>query len=80
MDSFNGTWIDQQNVKITVTEKNNIATVTYSNGRGPFHGFEVNFPAPVLTVDFTDDAQFSGVLSKNGTSIYWNNGTTWKKA
>jgi hypothetical protein len=78
MNSFAGRWTDLGNVKITITEKNNLVSVKYANGRGPFRGFEVDLYAPVLSVDFTDDQPFTGVLA--GTTIQWSNGTVWKKA
>lgn len=80
MDSFNGTWVYLNSVTTTITEKNNLLTVAASAGRGPFKGFEVDAVNPVITIDYTDDAVITGVLSQDGTTIYWNNGTVWKKS
>jgi len=80
MDFFNGTWIDEAGVKISITGANNHVEVKYSNGRGPFHGLTLELAQHVINVDFTDDKPFTGVSSVNGKLIYWANGTTWKRA
>lgn len=78
MNSFAGTWIDENDTEISVEQTENIATVAFSNGRGPFAGFEVDLYAPVLSVNFSDDAPFTGVLA--GSSIQWSNGTAWNRS
>ncbi|EHQ24952.1 hypothetical protein [Mucilaginibacter paludis] len=80
MNSFIGNWTDHSNVTVTITERNNILTVKYGNGRGPFPGHEIDeLPQPACGVDFSDDAPFTGVLSPDGKTIYWSNGTKWTK-
>ena len=77
MDTFAGTWTLGTET-ITIQESNNIITsVKLSSGRGPFQGFEVDLYAPVISVNFTDDAPRTGVLA--GNQIQWSNGTTWTK-
>lgn len=80
METFKGAWTDHKGVKITVEEQSGMITLTYANKRGPFNGGEVDVPTPVITVYFDDDDLFSGVLSKDGKTIYWNNGTLWNRA
>ena len=80
MNSFIGAWRDESGVEITIGERHNLLTVKYSNGRGPFGGYEIDkLPQPVAGVDFTDDGPFTGVLSVDKTVIYWSNGTKWSK-
>lgn len=87
MDAFNGKWKvkkdekDEKDVEIVVTGEKNFLTVKYSNGRGPFQGFEIDLTSPVINVNFTDDKPWVGVLGVNNgkTIIYWINGTTWTK-
>ncbi len=75
---FAGTWVDLDNATITVTQNQNIITsVKYSNGRGCFQGSEVDLYAPIISVNFCDDAPSTGVLS--GNKILWSNGTVWTK-
>ena len=79
MNAFAGTWTDHNGDKITVQESSNIITsLKYSNGRGPFLGSEVDLYAPVISVNFTDDKPFTGVLA--GQQIQWSNGTVWTKS
>jgi len=85
MDSFNGTWTDQDGNTITIQENNNIITSrNYSNGRGPFQGYELDLGSPVITVDFSDgvtpDAGLqSGVLLFDNITIVWSNDTRWTR-
>lgn len=85
MDSFNGLWTDLNGTKITVEESDNKISITYDNGRGPFHGYEVDetpngpLAAPVIDVNFTDDRPGTGVLARGGAAIYWDNGTQWMR-
>lgn len=81
MSSFNGTWQDQNNAKITINGSQNFLTVTYDNGRGPFQGYEINLTSPVIDVNFTDDQPYVGVLGINNgqTQIFWINATVWTK-
>ena len=83
MNAFAGTWVDNNGDSINVTENGNLASLTYSNSRGPFNGFEVDLNAPVLNVHFADSNEtLAGVLvSGPGTrAIAWSNGTTWHQA
>lgn len=78
MNLFNGTWIDQQEVTITISGSGTAVTVNYSNGRGPFRGTTTNSP-PQITVNFTDDGgNKTGTLINNNSQINWDNGTVWK--
>lgn len=77
-NTFNGTWVDGNNDTITVSETAGLITLKYSNGRGPFSGFEVDLYSPVISVNFADDRPFTGVLT-NSNTISWSNGTSWKK-
>lgn len=79
MSSFAGTWVDQNDTTIQINSHENILRVEMSNGRGPFHGFELELTSPVLCVNFRDDASFVGALSNDGYVIHWNNGTFWRK-
>jgi len=79
MNEFTGSWVDQNGDTITITEKNNELSAKYSNGRGPFAGYEVDLAAPTVTINFTDDKPFTGVLASD-KKIYWSNTTIWKKA
>lgn len=84
MNSFNGTWKDEASAIITVTEAENIATVKYNNGRGPFSGFELDLGTPVVNVYFSDGVQPSagaqaGVMSIDSKTITWSNGTVWTR-
>lgn len=79
MNAFLGTWKDQSGVVIVIDEHANIASVKMNNGRGPFAGFEVDLYSPVLSVNFTDDAPFTGVLSVDKSKIFWSNGTVWTR-
>lgn len=77
MNSFNGTWVDQQNVVITINGPATAVTVVYSNGRGPFQG-TINTSTSQITVNFTDDGgNKTGTLSNKNSEINWDNGTTW---
>ena len=78
MNDFQGQWNDG-NTSITVTSTANNVSVKYSNGRGPFTGYEIDLYSPVISVNFTDDKPFTGVLV-NGNTIAWSNGTSWRKA
>jgi hypothetical protein len=85
MDTFNGTWLDQDGATITVDSSNNFATLKYSNGRGPFSGFEIELGSSVVNVDFTDGVApaagvQAGVINFDKNSITWSNGTVWKRA
>lgn len=80
MNAFAGSWKDQSGVTATIDEKENNATVKMSNGRGSFAGFEVDLYAPVISVNFTDDKPFTGVLSQDKAKIFWSNGTVWSRA
>ncbi len=76
-NAFAGTWANG-NLVITIEEKQNIITsVKLSDGRPIFQGFEVDLYAPIISVNFSDDAPFTGVLS--GNKILWSNGTVWTK-
>lgn len=78
-NSFAGVWADLKGDSIKVSEDNNIVSVQYTTGRGPFNGFEIDLNAPVINVYFTDLSEsLTGVLvSGESTSIAWSNGTTW---
>lgn len=78
MNSFYGTWIDQQNVIITISGSGTSATVTYSNGRGPFQS-TINTSTSQITTNFTDDGgNKTGTLSNNNSQIDWDNDTVWQ--
>ena len=79
MNTFAGTWKDQSGVTITIDENQKNLVVKMGNGRGPFAGFEVDLYAPVISVNFTDDKPFTGVLSQDGKKILWNNDTVWSR-
>ncbi|MFK0734321.1 MAG: hypothetical protein ACFKPT_01695 [Gloeotrichia echinulata GP01] len=74
-NAFAGTWVGGNETIVITESKNIITSVTFSNGRKGFLGFEVDLYAPVISVNFTDDAPFTGVLA--GNRILWSNGTTW---
>jgi hypothetical protein len=76
---FDGQWVDGGESIISVSSTGDILTVSYSNGRGPFSGMSVTVGAPVLYVDFVDDAPGTGVLLKQGNQICWNNETVWMR-
>lgn len=75
MSNFTGKWIDENKDIITVTGAWDVLSVSYSNGRGPFQGYIVN---STLTVNFTDDAVYTGMLNDN--TISWTNATKWTRA
>lgn len=76
--TFGGIWIDVDGTIITIEEENNIISVEYSNGRGPFPGFEVSLYTPVISVDFRDvDVQLTGLLV--GNQIKWPNQGIWTR-
>ncbi len=82
MNAFEGKWKDQGGLIITVTEQNNMAQLNYSNGRGPFSGFELDLGTPVVNVDFSDGVQpdaglQAGVMSIDHSTITWSNETKW---
>jgi hypothetical protein len=77
-NEFCGTWVDNNNDTISVTEAAGLINLKYSNGRGPFSGYEVDLYSPVISVNFADDQPFTGVLTNNNT-ISWSNGTSWKR-
>ena len=84
---FDGTWIDQNNTTITVTSQNEILSVDYGNGRGPFTGVAATLGGPVLYVNFADVVPLAGVLTVDsrkvptgGNTIYWANSTVWNRA
>jgi hypothetical protein len=85
MSIFNGLWLDEGGLQITIQQSENILTkVTYNTGRGPFLGFAVDLGCPVLSINFTDGKTpaagvQAGVLNFDQTTIYWSNGTVWKK-
>lgn len=79
MSTFEGTWVDLNNDVISVSETANNIELMYSNGRGPFQGFEVDVTSAVINVNFTDDAPFTGVLSEDKNKIFWSNETVWTR-
>lgn len=85
MNQFAGTWIDQAEDTITVTAHGDHLSLIFSNGRGPFAGFSLNgcgveqLASPVLSVDFFDFSPAAGVLSDDGSTIFWSNKTVWTK-
>ncbi|MEM6685943.1 MAG: hypothetical protein AAF617_09195 [Bacteroidota bacterium] len=84
MNAFQGTWRDQDGATISVSEENNHATLKYDNGRGPFHGIEIDLGSPVVNVNFTDGVQpaagvQAGVMNFAKTTITWSNETVWKR-
>lgn len=83
MNTFAGQWIDQDGATITVEQERNFATLKYSNGRGPFEGFQINLATPVINVDFSDGPQWTageqvGLQHSDGKTITWSNGTVWR--
>ena len=73
MIKFIGKWTDGESSTEIIGDWE-VITVKYSDGRGPFEGYIVN---STLTVDFTDDAVFAGLLNVN--TITWTNGTVWTR-
>ncbi len=76
---FIGKWKDENGSTIAVTGSKDLITVKYDNGRGPFTGYEAKLISPIISVDFSDKTPYSGVLSSNGSKIYWGNDTVWLK-
>lgn len=79
MSTFKGKWVDLNNDIISVSETANNIELMYSNGRGPFQGFEVDLTSSVINVNFTDGKPHTGVLSEDKKKIFWSNETVWKR-
>lgn len=86
MSPFIGTWEDQAGSRIEVEgpEKEssvNNFKITYPSSRSnePFYGYPVEHNQPVIYVNFRDSFEETGVLSEDETTIYWRNGSSWKK-
>ncbi|MCE2030359.1 hypothetical protein [Sessilibacter corallicola] len=77
MNKFTGAWTDGHGTNIDITGEWNVLEVRISNGRGPFQGYSVDLSNPTISVNFSDDGAYTGVLG--GNTIYWSNGTTWSK-
>ena len=86
MNSFIGTWTDQENSTISVlktkqTDAIMYVSVTYDTGRGPFDGSIQASSDHVITVNFTDDEGIkTGTLSEDKSRINWSNHTVWTRA
>ncbi|MEL6559086.1 MAG: hypothetical protein AAFQ94_12935 [Bacteroidota bacterium] len=85
MNKFEGTWKYQDSTIITVVNNNNFLELSYSNGRGPFNGMQLDLGSPVINVFFNDgmkpDAGVqAGVVNFAGDKITWSNDTVWEKA
>ena len=77
---FDGRWTDGNGDTITVTSSADILSGKYGNGRGPFTGASADVGSPVIYMNFTDDAPFTGVLTVDGKRILWSNQTTWNRS
>ena len=79
MNAFSGKWKDESGRIISVAVKENIATLQYNSGRGPFTGFELDLASSVINVDFYDLVPLTGMLTNDGDSIYWSDRTVWNR-
>jgi hypothetical protein len=79
MTSFAGSWIDQDQTTITITQDDRRVDVEMDNGRGPFRGYvSESDDKPEITVDFSDvGEEISGYLKSHW--IIWSNGTRWNR-
>jgi hypothetical protein len=77
---FNGQWFDGNGDTITISSSADILSGTYSNGRGPFTGASADVGSPVIYMNFTDDAPFTGVLTVDERRILWSNHTIWQRS
>ena len=79
MTSFAGSWIDQDQTTITITQDDRMVHVQMHNGRGPFSGYvSESDDKPEINVYFSDVGQeISGYLY--GDRIIWSNGTSWNR-
>lgn len=77
MSKLNGQWQDEASATWVIKSEFLFLEVYSPGGRGTFIGHELDLSNTVIYVNFSDIKPETGVLSTDGSTIYWGNGTKW---
>lgn len=75
---FDGLWVGERGT-LEVTSQGAFLDVRYTGGGGDFPAFAGNLGVPVIYSQWGSLDPFAGVLSGDGKTVYWQNGTVWNR-